>query len=104
MFSLATVNSPKLPADVIEALRVVAAALDVRDGEPISQPPIRAALRVLLPYCRERWPLDQFWDALNFGVKLGRSQSFIASLNGIHRQMGLPPGWKAPDRPGGLDL
>ncbi|WP_404711460.1 hypothetical protein [Sphingomonas sp. MMS24-J13] len=66
----------------------------MREGEPVDLPAIRDALRALKDGCHERWPLDQFWVAANWGKKIGRWQNLSASLNGIQLQLGLPAGWE----------
>ena len=35
---------------------------------------VRLALRCLLPHCRERWPLELYWDAAGQGNEIGRAQ------------------------------
>lgn len=50
---------------------------------------IRLALRCLLPHCRERWPLDLYWDASRQENEIGRAQGVTAAFNGIVRQLRL---------------
>jgi hypothetical protein len=49
----------------------------------------RLALRCLLPHCRERWPLEMFWDAAATDNEIGRAQGCTAGFNGIVRQLRL---------------
>ncbi len=48
---------------------------------------VRLALRCLLPHCRERWPLEQFWDSSRQDNEIGRAQGCTAGFNGIVRQL-----------------
>lgn len=50
---------------------------------------IRLALRCLLPHCRERWPLELYWDAARQENEIGRAQGVTAAFNGIVRQLRL---------------
>jgi len=50
---------------------------------------VRLALRCLLPHCRERWPLELYWDAAGQGNEIGRAQGVTAAFNGIVRQLRL---------------
>lgn len=47
----------------------------------------RLALRVLLPHCREKWPLVTFWESAQQENDIGRSQGTTAAFNGIVRQL-----------------
>ena len=60
---------------------------------PDSLMSVRLALRVLLPHCPEKWPLEGFWDGVNNAHEIGRAQTMTASLNGIRLQLGRR-GWK----------
>jgi hypothetical protein len=48
---------------------------------------VRLALRCLLPYCPERWPLELYWDAAGRENEIGRAQGVTAAFNGIVRQL-----------------
>lgn len=48
---------------------------------------VRLALRCLLHHCRERWPLEMFWEAARQDHDIGRVQGCTASFNGIVRQL-----------------
>lgn len=50
---------------------------------------VRLALRCLLPHCRERWPLELYWDAASQDNEIGRAQGVTAAFNGIVRQLRL---------------
>lgn len=50
---------------------------------------VRLALRCLLPHCRERWPLELYWDAACQDNEIGRAQGVTAAFNGIVRQLRL---------------
>ena len=50
---------------------------------------VRLALRCLLPHCRERWPLELYWDAARQENEIGRAQGVTAAFNGIVRQLRL---------------
>ena len=50
---------------------------------------VRLALRCLLPHCRERWPLELYWDAAKQENEIGRAQGVTAAFNGIVRQLRL---------------
>jgi hypothetical protein len=48
---------------------------------------VRLALRCLLPFCPERWPLEMYWDAAAQENEIGRAQGVTAAFNGIVRQL-----------------
>ncbi|MGF7156225.1 hypothetical protein GGR40_004021 [Novosphingobium gossypii] len=50
---------------------------------------VRLALRCLLAHCRERWPLELYWDAAGQENDIGRAQGVTAAFNGIVRQLRL---------------
>jgi hypothetical protein len=50
---------------------------------------VRLALRCLLPHCRERWPLELYWDAASQDNEIGRAQGVTAAFNGMVRQLRL---------------
>jgi len=50
---------------------------------------VRLALYCLVPHCRERWPLELFWDAAIQENEIGRAQGTTAAFNGIVRQLRL---------------
>lgn len=50
---------------------------------------VRLALRCLLPHCRERWPLELYWDAASQDNEIGREQGVTAAFNGMVRQLRL---------------
>jgi hypothetical protein len=70
-----------------EALAILESANARAPNEHVKTPEVRAALKALLPYCRERWPLDQFWNSADAENPHVRSQNVNASLNGIRLQM-----------------
>lgn len=49
--------------------------------------PVRLALRCLLPFVKENWPVAQFWQGASGDNAIGRLQSCSAALNGIRRQL-----------------
>lgn len=51
-------------------------------------------MRMLLPYCPERWPLVMFWDSASQDNDIGRSQGVTAAFNGIVRQLGRSVAWR----------
>jgi hypothetical protein len=53
----------------------------------VDTPEVRLALRCLLPYCPERWPLVLYWDAAGQENEIGRAQGVTAAFNGIVRQL-----------------
>jgi hypothetical protein len=73
-----------------EAMAILEAATIRARRETVRTPEIKAALRALLPHCRERWPLDQYWAGVGGtgGSEFGRYQHLNASLNGIALQLG----------------
>ncbi|WJM30308.1 hypothetical protein QUC32_28570 (plasmid) [Novosphingobium resinovorum] len=50
---------------------------------------VRLAIRCLPPHCRERWPLELYWDAARQENEIGRAQGVTAAFNGIVRQLRL---------------
>ena len=70
-----------------EALAILDAANALAPADVVKTPEVRAALKALLPHCRERWPLDQFWRSADAENPHVRSQNVNASLNGIRLQM-----------------
>ncbi|MDO7841917.1 hypothetical protein Q5H94_06240 [Sphingomonas sp. CA1-15] len=48
---------------------------------------VRLALRCLLHFCPDRWPLEMFWDAAGTDNAIGRAQGCTAAFNGIVRQL-----------------
>jgi hypothetical protein len=48
---------------------------------------VRLALRCLMPFCAERWPLVTFWDAAGQEQTIGRSQGTSAAYNAILVQL-----------------
>ncbi len=73
-----------------EAMAILEEATTRSRRETVRTPEVKAALRALLPHCRERWPLDQWWDGANnaAGPEFGRWQHLNASMNGIARELG----------------
>lgn len=53
----------------------------------VDTPEVRLALRCLLTYCPERWPLVLYWDAAGQENEIGRAQGVTAAFNGIVRQL-----------------
>jgi len=56
--------------------------------------PARLALRRLWAHCPEHWPLVQFWEGRRGGHDFGRSQSMMASFDGIIRQLRRSGAWR----------
>jgi hypothetical protein len=75
---------------VIElAVRILRAAMTRSTNDKVNTIEVRLALRCLLPHCRERWPLEMFWDAASTDNAIGRAQGCTAGFNGIVRQLRL---------------
>jgi hypothetical protein len=74
----------------LAAMEILRAAVERCGRETVKTPEVRQALRRLVPYCPERWPLDAFWDAAAVENEIGRAQSITAAFNGIALQLGLP--------------
>ena len=53
----------------------------------VDRPDVQLALRTLLPFCPERWPLVLYWDAAGQENEIGRAQGVTAAFNGIVRQL-----------------
>ncbi len=70
------------------AIRILRAAMTRSTTARVDTIEVRLALRCLLPHCRERWPLEMFWDASS-GENAGRAQGCTAGFNGIVRQLRL---------------
>jgi hypothetical protein len=75
---------------IAEAMAILEGATDRAKTEPVRTPEVKAALRALIPHCRERWPLDQYWAGVGSvgGAEAGRYQHLNASLYGIALQLG----------------
>lgn len=61
---------------------------------PVDTDAVRLALRCLLPYCPERWPLVTFWDSAGQSQEIGRTQGTSAAYKAILLQLevaGLRP-------------
>jgi hypothetical protein len=71
------------------AIRILRAAMTRSTSDKVNTIEVRLALRCLLPYCRERWPLEMFWDAAATDNAIGRAQGCTAGFNGIIRQLRL---------------
>ncbi len=69
------------------AVAVLRLAISRNEPEAVRSHAIRLALRVLLPYCKERWPLTGFWDAGQQDNDIGRTQGVTAAFNAIVRQL-----------------
>ena len=73
-------------------------ALEEAAGAAMLAPVERTfAIRLALAYLAsrhscERWPFDQFWQALPYEQHRGRRASITASLNGIYVQIGRKRG------------
>ncbi|PZT95540.1 MAG: hypothetical protein DI625_02045 [Sphingomonas sp.] len=66
----------------------------------VDTPSVRLALRCLMPYCRERWPLISYWDGAKGDNEIGRAQTVTASFNGIIRQLRASGAWTDGSGPG----
>ncbi|MGN6622361.1 MAG: hypothetical protein ACTHKR_15030 [Sphingomonas sp.] len=71
------------------AIRILRAAMARSGKDKVNTIEVRLALRCLLPHCRERWPLEMFWDAAATDNAIGRAQGCTAGFNGIVRQLRL---------------
>lgn len=69
------------------AVRILRAAMARSSTDKVNTIEVRLALRCLLPHCRERWPLEMFWDAAATDNGIGRAQGCTAGFNGIIRQL-----------------
>lgn len=69
------------------AIRILRSAMARSTGGRVDTIEVRLALRCLLPHCRERWPLEMFWDAAGGDNDIGRAQGCTAGFNGIVRQL-----------------
>lgn len=76
------------------AVDLLREALLTSDDKPINTPATRLALRCLLPYCPERWPLVCYWDSSSQTNPIGRSQGCTAAFNGIVRQLLRSGAWR----------
>ncbi len=55
---------------------------------------VRLALRCLLPYCPQTWPLTAYWEGAAGDHDIGRAQTVTAAYNGIIRQLRSSGAWK----------
>ena len=55
---------------------------------------VRLALRCLLPYCPQTWPLTAYWEGAAGDHDIGRAQTVTAAYNGIIRQLRSAGVWK----------
>ncbi len=69
------------------SLEILEAANRRAGKEKVDTIEVRLALRCLLPFCAERWPLHAFWNGAIGDQDLGRSASTTAALNGIKLQL-----------------
>lgn len=69
------------------ATRILRSAMAKSSHQKVDTIEVRLALRCLLPHCRERWPLEMFWDAAATDNEIGRAQGCTAGFNGIIRQL-----------------
>jgi hypothetical protein len=74
----------------LAAMEILRAAVERCSAGPVKTLEVRKALRRVQMYCRERWPLDMFWDAADAENEIGRAQSLNAAFNAIAVQVGLP--------------
>jgi hypothetical protein len=74
-----------------KALAAIEEAQQEAKAGPVKRTkPLAFALAYLWAYSRgERWPFDTFWRDLASPNDIGRRQSLQASLNAIHRALGL---------------
>ena len=67
---------------------------------------VRLALRILLHYCPDRWPLSNFWDAAGTEQDIGRAQGTAASYRAVLVQLeraGMQPPPYDPQHPPMVD-
>ncbi|KZE16240.1 hypothetical protein [Sphingomonas hankookensis] len=76
------------------AVAVLRAGVAESDKRRVDTPAVRLALRCLLPYCRERWPLVSYWEGGAGGHEIGRAQTVTAAFNGIVRQLRQSGAWR----------
>lgn len=69
------------------ALRILRAAMVRSVTGRVDTIEVRLALRCLLHYCPDRWPLEMFWDAAKGENDIGRAQGCTAGFNAIVRQL-----------------
>jgi hypothetical protein len=55
---------------------------------------VRLALRCLLPYCPQKWPLTAYWEGAGGDHDIGRAQAVTAAYNGIIRQLRASGVWR----------
>lgn len=78
----------RLSTDILCA---AAAESPERKGNTLA---VRLALRCLMPYCRQRWPLVAYWEAAGDDHPIGRSQNMMASYHAIVRQLRRSGAWR----------
>lgn len=71
-----------------EAIKTLSDAVARCYTEKVKTAEVREALRTLKPLCRERWPLDWFWDSADTEHDIGRDQNLRAAMNAILRGLG----------------
>lgn len=69
------------------AIRILRSAMVRSTACRVDTIDVRLALRCLLQYCPDRWPLEMFWDAAATENAIGRAQGCTAGFNGILRQL-----------------
>lgn len=69
------------------SVRILREAMQRSPNGRVDTIAVRLALRCLLQHCRERWPLEMFWEAAQQDHDIGRVQGCTASFNGIIRQL-----------------
>jgi hypothetical protein len=77
--------------NLLTALEILRAARDRAQHEPVKTPEVRQALTALNRHCREGDRLVWFWEWADYSNAIARRQNLHAALNGILRQLGLPP-------------
>jgi hypothetical protein len=76
------------------AVQILRNAVDTSRTEKVDTIPVRLALRVLLPYCPERWPLVNLWEFASSDDPIFRGQNVSAAFNAIVLQLGKSAGWR----------
>lgn len=69
------------------SIRILRAAMARSSTHRVDTIEVRLALRCLLGYCPDRWPLELFWDAAKGDNDIGRAQGCTAAFNGVIRQL-----------------
>lgn len=67
--------------------RILWDAMDCSRKVTMQTDAVRLALRILMRYCPERWPLTNFWEAVGTEQDIGRAQGSAASYRAVLVQL-----------------